>query len=364
MNDFERQVSDALRDLFPQRDDTALRVRMKRPRRRSFAIGAAMAVVLAIAATLAWYGTSGDGHPAAAPNSRPSHRPAPSPNLINLTRRAPCPPAKLPTATRAQLRGFAAVAALTCDFATRRYPHSGEWEVVIRKATHTDLGALVAALDRPDEERTTGACSLVLVSAPPLVLVDAIGRLLVPRYPRDGCRQPQSAAIAAVRHHEWQSLSVRQVKQLVTQRELTTHCGDRAKDMLYYEEQGTNLSPGEPVLNRHPDLPLHACIYRRSPAAPEEGTFVRNVRLDLAQSNKLREALSGPGPTGACAPQPRFATVATPTYDKSGDADWIIVELGGCWRVYFDEWPAHDGQWRTLVGTADADAVRELLGLG
>ena len=294
-------------------------------------------------------------HPTAASSS---HRTAD--DVAGLARHVPCPPrAKAAGATREQLRTFPAVALVTCAWATRTYPHGGEWSVVIRKASDRDVASLVAAFDRPDE-RVHGACLGVLISGPPIMLVDATGKYVLARYPHDRCGNPQAAVLDAVRQHSWQPISVHRDKLIRSARSIATGCGDEAKDMLYYEP-GSALSPGEPVLNRHPKLTLKACIYHRSSGSPDVGQFVRVLTFDADQSTRLRNALSGAGPPGACVTQPRFALIATPIYDKVGDADVAWVELGGCWRVYFDEWPAHDGQWRSLVGTADPAVIAEML---
>lgn len=364
--DLERQVSRSLHDLFPQPADAALRVPAGRRRsRRPAAVLGVVGVVLLTAVAVGLYHAASAGNPAPA-----AHSAAPGPqrhpvDLAALTRRAPCPPpAKAERAGRTQLREFGAVAAVTCAWDERTYPHAGRWTVLVRKASGSDIAALVAAFDQPDQPPTNGACSLVLVVGAPLVLVDAKGNYLVPRYPLDACGQAQEGTVQVVRDHPWQTISLRKLKQQRTARELAAHCGARAKDMLYDAQSGQNLSPGEPVLNRHPDLNLHACIYRASPASLDAGSFVRGITLTDDQSASMRDALNGAGPTATCQPQRRFAYIATPTYDSAGDADWVIVELGGCWRVYFDEWPSHDGQWRTLVGTANPDVIGSLLHLG
>jgi hypothetical protein len=299
--------------------------------------------------------TGGGTGVAATPTSPPPR----ATDLAHLVRGVPCAPKKPEPVTRAQLRAFPAVAAVTCGWGTRTYPHAGEWSVMIRKASDSGIAALVAAFDQPNEPPSTTGCLDVLIGGPPLVLVDAHGGYVLAHYPQDGCSQPLGEAIDAMRHHAWRTISVHRDKLIRSARSLATGCADDIKDMLYYEP-GTTLSSGQAVLNRHPQLPLKACIYAAAPSL-EVGHFVRKVDFDAAASAALRDALSNPGPARSCVPQRRFALVRTPIYDKAGDADTAWVELGGCWRVYFDEWPVHDRNWRSLVGTADPAAVARLL---
>ena len=170
------------------------------------------------------------------------------------------------------------------------------------------------------------------------------------RFPRDRCGQPQADALDAARGLAWRDIGVRKIKQQVTAAELAAHCGPAFKDLIHIDDQfGTDLSRGGPVFRfHHPDV-LHACIYREG-RDPEVGQFVRGVPLDAAQSRRLRSALTGAGvPASGCSPQSRFAVISV-------SGDYVVVELGGCWRVQRDE--AH-----VTLGTADPSVLRRLLGV-
>lgn len=333
--------------------------RVSHPRStRIAAVAAAVVAVVALAVALPLlHGATPERHPGVAPATTPARSPdSTAPvrrDLATLTRRAPCPPpAKAKLATRAQLRTYPAVAALYCTEADRTYPHDGEWAVEIRKASRTGIGVLVHALDQPDGKPTGGACLDYLILAPPLVFVDAHGNYLVPRYPRDRCGQPEAAAVAAVRDHHWRVISVRKVKQQATAAEVAANCGADSKNMLYLDSQfGADPDSGRPVFASRPDAVLRVCVYRVRPAEPDVGTFLRAVRLSARESARLRAALSGAGTARSCPPQPEFADVL------DGSGDYVMVELGGCWRVDRGD-RAHE-----TLGTADATVVGRLLGV-
>ena len=59
-----------------------------------------------------------------------------------------------------------------------------------------DLGPLLAALNAPDEPRSSGPCTLELVVGPSIWLVDADGDAIRAVYPVDRCGRPQVDPIA------------------------------------------------------------------------------------------------------------------------------------------------------------------------
>lgn len=289
--------------------------------------------------------------PAAQPKSAAAHSAKPDPiSLSKLTQSAPCiPPKHVVRSDRRHIVAFHPVAAILCRYGDRRFPHEGEWDVLIRRGTRTDVDGLVAALDRPDERIPKNViCASVLISTPPVVLVDAAGQILFPRFPLDQCSQPQLRARNVLEHLPWKQLSVRRVKQQFTQAELSSHCFPSWKNELYFDAKfAIGRSAGGPVFTHQPKARLHACIYRTPPGSLEAGRFVRGQALDAARSARLRTALAGSGPEGSCPPQRDFAVIAT-----SAGAT-VNVELGGCWRVQRGD--------NSGIGGADAAVVRALL---
>lgn len=143
-----------------------------------------------------------------------------------------------------------------------------------------------------------------------------------------------------------EQLSVRRDRQQFTEAELTSHCSPAYKNMIYLDTKfRIGTSAGGAVLTRKPNDRLRACFYRAPATDLEVGRFVRGEAFDVAQSRRLRAALTGPGPHRSCPPQREFAVIAT-----SRDHN-VTVELGGCWRVLRD-----DG-----FGTAVASVVRRVL---
>lgn len=153
--------------------------------------------------------------------------------LAALTQRAPCPPPNSAAqATRAELRAFHSAAAVTCSYTTRTYPGDGRWQVLVRKASSTDIAELAAVFDRPDQPLTACASSLVRYQTAPLVLVDDAGHYLIPRYPRDHCARPARGVTRAVQDHPWQTLSVRKSGRLATEESRATGCDLRWKNLF------------------------------------------------------------------------------------------------------------------------------------
>ncbi|MFI1991875.1 hypothetical protein [Actinoplanes sp. NPDC020271] len=61
----------------------------------------------------------------------------------------------------------------------------------------SDIATLVAALRLPDEERTDGPCTLMLVTPPWIALIDAQGRWIHPGVPVNACGQPRAEVMDA-----------------------------------------------------------------------------------------------------------------------------------------------------------------------
>lgn len=151
---------------------------------RTATITLVVVVVASIAATVAWFQAVadrsrplGEQRPTISVLTRP--RPAP---LVAVTRAVPCDVHE-PFADQRQLRAFHPVAALRCDHVVRR-----GGLVTIRAVAAGPFGALVRGLERPDGVASAGRfCAMYLDVQPQLLLIDAAGRYIRPRFPRDGC---------------------------------------------------------------------------------------------------------------------------------------------------------------------------------
>lgn len=367
----ERRLGDLLDVAAPPSDGVAFervarRVRRRRALRWS-AVTSAVAAVGAVA-SLALAGSPGNdsvSRLSTAPSGAPT-APAPTapagtapagqapaghaaPGIAPaLGRRVPCPAPPGRVVTREQLARFHAVAAVMCERDQRGFRGQGQWLVWVRRVATGGVAAVQAAYERPGEEQTAGSCPLVAFAAPPLLLVDARGNAVVPTVPRDRCRQPQRAVLAAVDHAQWRVVSVRKLRQLVTPRAEAARCSMEWKNENWLAGRfGTHQSAGGPVF-RHPPAVLHVCVYRVTGGDLEAGRFQRGFTLPAAGTARLLTALQGAGHTGGCPAQRRFAVVSTPA------GEWANVELGGCWRVQ-RSYPT------TGTGTADAAVARALL---
>lgn len=116
-----------------------------------------------------------------------------------LTRNVPCNVGKS-FADRAQLRAFHPVVALRCAAVMQ-----GSDLVQTRAVTDGPFGALVRDLERPDGESTAGQmCAMYMDVQPRVLLVDAAGRYLRPRFPRNGCGHVHGTpAYIAYLHLTW-----------------------------------------------------------------------------------------------------------------------------------------------------------------
>lgn len=321
--------------------------------RKTTALGLGALAVALILSGCADPSTSGDGGGESPVASTRTPSPAKDRSLESLTRSAPCtPPRHVVRGDRRRIVAFHPVAAVRCTDAERRYPHEGEWTVSIRQATGKGIADLVSALDQPDRKAPKDQiCTSVFIATPSLVLVDAGGHHLYPRFPLDECHQPQGRARDQVDGMQWRTILIRRERQQFTQAQLDSHCAPAWKNELYYDARfNASRSSGGPVFTFHPHAPLHACLFHTSAAAIDMGKFVGGRTLNAAQSDRMRAALSLGAPSGSCPAQRDFAVIAT----SPGDS--VNVELGGCWRVHRDAGPG-------TVGGADATAIRDLLSL-
>jgi hypothetical protein len=271
-------------------------------------------------------------------------------SLIRLTRHVPCP---VRVSRQPLSSSFAPVTVVTCNM-DQRTINRAVWEVAVRRVAVGGVPALAAALRLPSRHAPGNvACTANLVLLPPTILVDRSGRFVAPRSPVDECRKPLAAVQRAVAAVTWHVVSVRKVRMVVTPRALAAGCSMEWKNLFWYDAKfGARRSTGGPMTSRTPRAAT-VCVYRVGAAEPDVGSFTRGFRLDASQIQRLLQAVTGPGPTGACPAVRAFAVV---TLGAATNGQWLDVELGGCWRV--------EGGFPDRVGSADPAAAAAILGRG
>jgi hypothetical protein len=232
------------------------------------------------------------------------------------------------------VRHFHAVTAVECGGGTRIYPGEGKWSIRVRKVA---VGS-VAGLKRYFEQRSlppyAGACTLQLEVIAVPVFVDSAGRSLVPQVPVDGCHHPLGGFARAVR---WHVTGVEKIRRLLTAPEAASGC-----DAGWGRPMQHSWSTAVFRVHR---TPAHVCIYRTTARHQWVGSFVRGLRLDMAQTKRLVAALKSGGTHLACAKQSTFAEVIT-TAGASAS-----VELGGCYRVNGGPGAANVAVVRAIIGS-------------
>jgi hypothetical protein len=307
-------------------------------------LAAVLAAVVAVIAACA----SSSLPPQAVPTIDPS-----AAQITELARRAPCHQTQTSDneASRAEIARYAAVAVVLCDYPeTRAYPGEGLWTVRIRRVATRGLGRLLFALKRHDDSPSSGACPGVGYGPLSLLLTDGSTHYLHPRMPRDECGGPQRMYSEAEKALVWRTVSVDRVALSRSPASLASGCEMRWKNEIHLLGPSVKTSAGGPVFSRRPRTTRKICIYRTG-SDQDIGEFVRSVRLSGSQVNDFDAAVSGPGPTGDCQAQHRFAVVF-------GPGNRVNIELGGCWRVL----RVDSGAER--FGSANAAELERLLGMG
>lgn len=351
----------AVPDLAPLPPDGLQFPTKSRMARRTGAIVASVGVVaavLALSLALRHGSSTHHGTGPAAPTGSPS--PTSETALDQYAIEAPCDQFRDPTNSnfgvdQSAIKAFGAVAAVNCAIANRNYPGDGQWEVLIRQVLPPgQLPGLIAALTQPNQtHHSAEACAAVAYLPLPVLLVNADGRYLHPRFPRNSCGQPlRGASYSDIDKLAWRTVSVTKIVQTESQEALASGCSMLWKNLFTIEVDGAHPDPGSPVLNHAPNATLTACIYKTG-TDPERGDFVRAVVLDASQSQELRTALDGAGPAAntTCAVQTSFAVV------NAVNGGYVSVELGGCWRVLRDD------NNPPTIGLANSTSVKAILSL-
>lgn len=326
----------------------------RRSHRRGALVCAAVMVLLVAGGGLAVSRLGSRSNPADA-IAKPAIGAAPTrPRQDQLAKAAPCQLVNRDQhpATRAQVASFRPVAAVLCTAGLRRYPGDGEWTVQIRRVATDGLSDAAAALTRPDQHSSSPdqACASIGYGPLMILLADHAGRYLHPRAPVDACGAPQPEVENALNRLRWRTVSVVRLARSRTQASLDSRCEMEWKNELSNEGDVRTSPPLGEVFAHAANAPIRVCIYRTGTDILG-GRFQRGLTLSGAKAQQLRSALSGAAPIGACQAQHDFATVWA-------GRSRVNVEFGGCWRVL-----RVDGA-STAIGTADADVLRKLFGLG
>jgi hypothetical protein len=235
---------------------------------------------------------------------------------------------------------FVADVLVVCATEYRELPGDGGWEVLVERRSR-DLAERAAALLRqPDPQAPPRSgqpglvgCRLSLPSFPHVVLVDAGGREVQPRIPRDECGFPDPA-LADVTGPDapLTEVGVTRLRQQRSQAEVASGC-QGYKNMIAVEaESPSRPAVAGPVFPARPEQ-LSVCVYRQVPGDPTSSTFSRGRPLTAAETSALVDELgdAGPGPQRCDDPSLDYAVL-------SGHGGWVLVEIGGCDRVLRDDY--------------------------
>ena len=235
---------------------------------------------------------------------------------------------------------------VVCQTESRTFPGDGGWQVLVEQRSR-DLAEQAAVLLRqPDPQRAEPgaelACRLSIPNFPHIVLIDADGRGVQPRIPRDECGFPAPA---------WYTLTgpdapltevaVTKLRQQTSQAEITSGC-QGYKNMIAVEaERPSKPAVAGPIFPARPEQ-LNVCVYQQVPGDPTSSEFRRGRPLTPTETatlvEQLGEAGSGSGSERCDNPSLEYAVL-------SGHGGWVLIELGGCNRVLRDDYTR--GQLRT-----------------
>jgi hypothetical protein len=229
---------------------------------------------------------------------------------------------------------FQPVSAVLCLTAPRQRATGGT-DLVATEKRADDVAALVAALRLPDEEPTTGACTMELITVPWLALLDADGRWIRPGVPVDSCRKPRIEVRTALDRLRTTTVSSRVVQEIESDRAAATGCGQTWADMVWVVGQtsgGQHDIPGDLAAA---NVPVNLCVFRvpaseRGGGKPA-GRFESGRKLPAGTWVTVRRELTASGPAAPCrTPASRFALLRPPT-------GLIYVEADGCRRVLIND---------------------------
>lgn len=274
-------------------------------------------------------------------------------------------PAEYGPKTAALTTAFTPVAGYLCVPDLKRYPGSGTWNVIVGKRLEGDLGPLFTALREPDLSPLNSsapapgasapvlACTDNLVVVWPILLVDADGRQLWVRVPRDTCNKPSAQVRELLSTTSTSTVQVVKVAHQLTEAESKYHaaagaagCQPQWKDELLIGMASNHEAQGPLALSGK----ITACLFRDDAKDPTVGDYVGHLSAGNPQVAALVASSGGPRIAVSCSTKHHEFIVLS---DNHGRYDW--VETGGCSRVLRD-----DGV-TSGVGSVDARLVQDLL---
>ncbi len=251
-----------------------------------------------------------------------------SPAPVSGPGSARCPVDGLPEGTVPA--GFATAWVLRCNNVVRPVPGEGRWSFLVTERADTGIDRLLAALSRPDEDSPAGiACAGDGVGASPVALVDAAGRVVHPRLPRNACNEPQRQvddALAALRFREVKATRLHQEQ---SQQSIDTGCGQMWTDLNDEMLMGRPAA-ARPMWPKAPGAVL-VCLWQPPGSGLPRLLAARTV-VGAELTSLLARLDRVPAPAKPCTvPHHRFALIE---YVRNGQFDSAAyAELDGCRRV-------------------------------
>ena len=231
-----------------------------------------------------------------------------------------------PPATLRLAAGFVPVVVAACSVETELVAGDGQWAVLVEKRAASGLAPVVAAVRRADEHALQASCTSELDLDPQVWFIDANGRAVLPRWPRDSCGhlfQDVRVVLAAL---TWTTTAQVRLKQLTPQAALDAGCPTAVKYMVQMtaDESGAAKAGTFADLAHVSAPPL--CQYTRTGADPGDGTFESGRPLSATAWTALRQALDGAPPAKPC-------TQAATRFVVLDTSAFVEIELDGCHRV-------------------------------
>jgi hypothetical protein len=217
---------------------------------------------------------------------------------------------------------------LRCRTEVQPVAGKGSWEMLLTERADGNPSALRAALNRPSERRTDGACPAIAMVVPYFVLVDSAGIGYLPTMPYDACQLPQPAALEELNRLPFRLVSSTPIRQVESALAQQSGCSQGWKDLINVE--AGSASPAGPA-NPWPSPPtlVRVCVY--TAAQGGDGGNLRFGRLlSETQTTQLLQAILGSPRAGACS---RTHTQFALVLPAKPDGEPWYVEIDGCQRV-------------------------------
>jgi hypothetical protein len=226
--------------------------------------------------------------------------------------------------------GFATVWVLRCSDVVRPVAGDGLWWFRIEERADNGIEPLLAALGRPDETAPPGTlCPDVGVGASSVALVDAAGRVVHPRLPREACGPAQRQVRDALAALRFRQITATRLHQEQSQRSIDTGCGQMWTDLTGDSLIGRPAA-ARPTWRKVPEA-VRVCLWQ-----PHGSELPRLVAAGTVAGTDLAALLARldrlPAARAACTvSHHRFATLE---YVRHGWYDSAAyAELDGCRRI-------------------------------